>query len=186
MLDYDFGPAFDYNDLSGVIARQPPRDQAHPPHARARASIADGNEIVGRRVAAAPGAARHLSRVEPHRRRASSKGRSADSPGGYVPFALTRAEREKTGDPRRSIEERYGTQEGYACAVRRAAEALVARSVPAARRRRPADRRGGEGPDPAGERREHGRGAPDRRRFVPMSEQVAGRLSAPPRIPPRR
>ena len=45
--------------------------------------------------------------------------------GGYVPFALTRAEREKTGDPRRSIEERYGTQEGYACAVRRAAEALV-------------------------------------------------------------
>jgi hypothetical protein len=45
--------------------------------------------------------------------------------GGYVPFARTRADREKTGDPRLSIEERYGTQEGYACVARRAAERLV-------------------------------------------------------------
>ena len=53
------------------------------------------------------------------------KGQICGFAGGYVPFAVTRAEREKSGDPRRSIEERYGTQEGYACAVRRAAEALV-------------------------------------------------------------
>jgi hypothetical protein len=46
--------------------------------------------------------------------------------GGYVPFAATRAEREKTGDPRLSLEERYGTLEGYVCTVRRAAEAAVA------------------------------------------------------------
>jgi hypothetical protein len=45
--------------------------------------------------------------------------------GGYVPFAVTRAERVKAGDPRPSIEERYGTQEGYLCVVRRAADALV-------------------------------------------------------------
>ena len=42
-----------------------------------------------------------------------------------MPFAATRAEREKAGDPRRSVEERYGTQEGYVCAVTRAANALV-------------------------------------------------------------
>jgi len=42
-----------------------------------------------------------------------------------VPFAVTRAERTGTGDPRPSIEERYGTQDGYMCAAKRAAEALV-------------------------------------------------------------
>jgi hypothetical protein len=53
------------------------------------------------------------------------KGQICGFSGGYVPFAVTRAEREKSGDPRRSIEERYGTQEGYVCVVRRAADALV-------------------------------------------------------------
>jgi hypothetical protein len=42
-----------------------------------------------------------------------------------VPFAATRAERAKSSDPRLSLEERYGTSEGYACFVRRAAESLV-------------------------------------------------------------
>ncbi len=45
--------------------------------------------------------------------------------GGYVPFARTRAQRDASGDPRLSLEERYGTQEGYVCAVRRAADTLV-------------------------------------------------------------
>lgn len=38
---------------------------------------------------------------------------------------MTRAEREKSGNPRLSIEERYGTLEGYVCRVRRAANRLV-------------------------------------------------------------
>ena len=33
--------------------------------------------------------------------------------GSYIPFPVTRAEREKTGDPRQSLEERYGTLEKY-------------------------------------------------------------------------
>jgi hypothetical protein len=33
--------------------------------------------------------------------------------GSYIPFPVTRAEREKTSDPRRSVEERYGTLEKY-------------------------------------------------------------------------
>ena len=39
--------------------------------------------------------------------------------GGYVPFAKTLAERTASGDPRRSLEERHGTQQGYLCVVRR-------------------------------------------------------------------
>jgi hypothetical protein len=53
------------------------------------------------------------------------KGQLCGFTGGYVPFAVTRAERLKAGDPRPFLEERYGTQEGYACVVRRAAQSLV-------------------------------------------------------------
>ncbi len=38
----------------------------------------------------------------------------------------TREEREATGDPRRSILERYGSKEGYMKAIEAAARALVA------------------------------------------------------------
>lgn len=52
------------------------------------------------------------------------------SPGGTVvgcaiPFAVTRAERLASGDPRPSIEERYGSREEYVERVRASAEALV-------------------------------------------------------------
>jgi hypothetical protein len=44
---------------------------------------------------------------------------------GYIPFAMTEAERIANKDPRRSIEERYGSQEGYDCVVRHAARQEV-------------------------------------------------------------
>ncbi|MBI4338882.1 MAG: hypothetical protein HY680_02890 [Chloroflexi bacterium] len=45
--------------------------------------------------------------------------------GASVPFPATRAQRQATGDPRRSIEERYATREEYLALVRKAAQALV-------------------------------------------------------------
>jgi hypothetical protein len=45
--------------------------------------------------------------------------------GSCVPFAETAAEREKTGDPRPSFEERYGTHAAWAARVGEATEALV-------------------------------------------------------------
>jgi hypothetical protein len=42
-----------------------------------------------------------------------------------IPFAKTRAEREANRDPRLSLEERYGSHEGYVAAVRKAAERAV-------------------------------------------------------------
>jgi hypothetical protein len=45
--------------------------------------------------------------------------------GQYIPFAKTKEEREKSGDPRLSIEERYKDQEDYVQQVSRAARALV-------------------------------------------------------------
>ena len=46
--------------------------------------------------------------------------------GSFIPFAATKAERERTGDPRPSLEERYPTKEVYVAAVRKAAAGLVA------------------------------------------------------------
>ena len=45
--------------------------------------------------------------------------------GSYIPFQKTKAEREKSGDPRLSIEERYKDQSDYVQQVSRAARALV-------------------------------------------------------------
>ena len=45
--------------------------------------------------------------------------------GQYIPFAKTKVEREKTGDPRLSIEERYKDQNDYVQQVSRAARTLV-------------------------------------------------------------
>ena len=42
--------------------------------------------------------------------------------GGMIPFARTQAERLASGDPRLSLEERYGTHDGYVAAVRKAAD----------------------------------------------------------------
>jgi hypothetical protein len=45
--------------------------------------------------------------------------------GSYFPFAATEEERVASGDPRKSLEERYGNHEGFVRAVRRAAGELV-------------------------------------------------------------
>src|SRR5256712_13148982 len=55
------------------------------------------------------------------------KGNEGNLAAGYIPFAMAKAARLASGDPRRSIEERYGSQEGYNCVVKRAAGQLVRR-----------------------------------------------------------
>lgn len=123
LLDYDFGRGFDYGDLAGEIERQPPVVKRVIPTYVPRVN-SDGNELAGVRsiLHQAP-----LGTYLGWNVTASGffKGQICGFAGGYVPFAVTRAERAKSGDPRPSIEERYGTQEGYLCVVRRAADALV-------------------------------------------------------------
>ena len=49
--------------------------------------------------------------------------------GSFFPFARTRAERMASGDPRLSLEERYGDHAGFVAAVRQAADESVARRL---------------------------------------------------------
>src|SRR4029079_2420869 len=53
------------------------------------------------------------------------QGNEGNLAAGYIAFAQTKADRLATGDPRLSVEERYGSQEGYNCVVRAAAARLV-------------------------------------------------------------
>ncbi len=55
------------------------------------------------------------------------QGQICDYVGGMIPFAKTKAERLANGDPRLSLEERYGDHDGYVRAVTAAATNAVAR-----------------------------------------------------------
>ena len=59
---------------------------------------------------------------------AASKDESS-AMGSFVPFALTRADRVASSDPRLSLEERYGTHSRYVELVRQASERLVAKRL---------------------------------------------------------
>lgn len=123
VLEYDYGPEFRYNDESGVISHVPPTIKRVIPTLVPKVD-SDGNELGGvpsllQRVPLGtytgwnpiPGGA--------------LKGREKSLAAGYIPFARTRAERLKTGDPRLSIEERYPTAEAYYKAAIKSANDLV-------------------------------------------------------------
>jgi hypothetical protein len=58
------------------------------------------------------------------RRAGFSEGDSCDLTGSYIPFAVHRGDR-APGDPRPSLEERYGNHAGYVAAVTQAAQKLL-------------------------------------------------------------
>lgn len=121
--DYDFGKQFHYNDVSGVIALQPPPIRQVLPTLVPTVD-ADGNETSG--VASVLHQV-PLGTYTGWNTTAGGfyKGRIRTNAGGYIPFARTKAERLASGDPRPSLEERYGTHENYVAKVRAAAERLV-------------------------------------------------------------
>jgi hypothetical protein len=59
------------------------------------------------------------------RSRGLAEGELSGLLGSYIPFAKTKAERKKTGDPRLSLEERYKNRDEYVRRVSRAARVLV-------------------------------------------------------------
>jgi hypothetical protein len=124
VLDYDFGSDFVATDLSGVLSRMPPRIVQVIPTYVPRVN-ADGNESSG--VASVLHQAPLGTYLGWNVTAAGFfKAQGCGFVGGYWPFAKTQAERVAAKDPRPSVEERYGTLDGYVCVVRRAAERAVA------------------------------------------------------------
>jgi len=121
--NYDFGAAFRYNDLSGSISVQPPPIRGTIPMLVPKTD-ADGNEVSGipSVLQQAP-----LGTYLGWNVTASGylKGRGCGFSGSFIPFARTAEQRLASGDPRPSLEERYGTHEAYVSKVQAAARALV-------------------------------------------------------------
>src|SRR5882672_2531133 len=127
VLDYDWGPGFDYNDTSGVPSTQPPPIKRVIRMLAPRVD-ADGNELGGVPVVLrdAPLGTYLGWNVSAGGARPFHQGQICDYAGGMIPFARTQAEREAAGDPRMSLEERYKDHAGYVDAVRAAAAKAVA------------------------------------------------------------
>jgi len=85
---------------------------------------ADGNEVAGIRL---PDIAVPLATYTGWNVFAEPwvAGELGDRDGSWSPFAKTRAERKASGDPRRSLKERYPTADGYVRKVQRVTDRLV-------------------------------------------------------------
>jgi hypothetical protein len=90
---------------------------------RVSAVDADGNEIAGIRL---PPIAVPLGTYTGWNVYRAQPCELCDRDGSLIPFARTRREREAIGDPRPSLEERYGSRDAYIAKVKAAAGALVA------------------------------------------------------------
>ena len=115
----DYGPRW----AEGVITLEPPRLDAPFP-ARVPQVDADGNEVAGVRSLEllAP-----LATYTPWSLRggAANPDELVDFYGTLIPFPRDRAERERSGDPRVSVIERYGDRTRYVQIVKRHAETLA-------------------------------------------------------------
>jgi len=91
--------------------------------ARVCAVDADGNEIAGIRL---PPVAAPLGTYTGWNVYRAQPCELCDRDGSLIPFARTREECAATGDPRPSLEERYGSRAAYVAKIRQAAASLVA------------------------------------------------------------
>jgi hypothetical protein len=116
---FDFGPQFD----RGILSILPPKLVGTPYPALVPRTDSDGNDLAGIRL---PEVAAPLATYTGWNLRAAPPGGNdgCDASGQKIDFARTAAERQTTGDPRPSIEERYPTHQGYVDAVSRAATDL--------------------------------------------------------------
>ena len=117
----DFGPNFD----QGILDKEPPDVLDAKGYAILIPAVdEDGNDIAGVR---APMVAAPLATYTGWNLRARGFGEGAmfEFNGSTIPLPETPEVQRATGDPRRSITERYGNEEGYIEAIRAAAQALV-------------------------------------------------------------
>jgi hypothetical protein len=121
----DFGPLYRAGESSGIITIEPPRVGTASYGVLLPQVDSDGNDIGGIhsvfvQVPIGTYTGWNLGRA------GRFEGGMCNLQGSFIPFAATRAERDSTGDPRPSIEERYPTKEAYLSLFRATADRLVA------------------------------------------------------------
>ncbi len=121
----DYGPQYDFKNVSGIITREPPEIRSEQPYKTLVPKVDnDGNEIAGVRginIRVPLGTYTGWAL----RRDGFGKGDLSSLNGMFIPFKKTRKERIEIKDRRLSLQERYGSHEKYVKAVRKAAEDLM-------------------------------------------------------------
>jgi len=129
VFDYFWGPDYDHSEASGIPTKAPPKIR-HVIKMLVPRVDKDGNELggvptvqrdaplgtyLGWNITAGPADTAFYDGRPFH------AGQVCNYVGGMVPFFKTKAQRLAAGDPRLSLEERYGTHDGYVAAVTKAA-----------------------------------------------------------------
>ncbi|MBS1665320.1 MAG: hypothetical protein JST68_30025 [Bacteroidetes bacterium] len=120
--------ALDFGTRSseGILSYAPPSPVGRPIYPNFVSKVdSDGNEVAGVRL---PPVAAPVGTMTGWALRAAgfAENDGGESSGQYIPFQKTKAARLAAGDPRLSLEERYGTKEGYIEAVTRVVKQLEA------------------------------------------------------------
>jgi hypothetical protein len=108
----------------GIVSDWPPKVGAPFP-AFVSTVDTDGNETAGVRAVELRAPLATYTGWNPRHPEQGAPGDLMAMMGSTLPFARTRTERERTGDPRLAIDERYASRAAYGEAVRRAAVDLV-------------------------------------------------------------
>jgi hypothetical protein len=121
----DFGRRFDVDRETGIVA-EPPRLVPGASYTVLVPRVdADGNDVAGLRSVTLQAPLGTYTGWN-LRRAGFAEDEECGLTGSFIPFARTRADRDASGDPRASLEERYRDHAGYVAAVRAAAQRLVA------------------------------------------------------------
>lgn len=117
----DYGPEF---KSKGVIANEPPRI-GKPFAVMAPQVDQDGIDLGGVRMPEVAVPLATYTGWNPRDPKTGAPDQLVDFAGSYIPFAKTKAERERAGDPRLSLEERYTSRAQYLGLVAEAGVKLV-------------------------------------------------------------
>lgn len=116
----DYGPQW----KSGIVTIEPPKIGRAFPMLVSQVDL-DGNETGGLKMPELAVPLATYAGWNLFNGKAGPADEISSMQGSYIPFPRTRAERERKGDPRRSIEERYHGREQYIGLVSKAALNLI-------------------------------------------------------------
>jgi alpha/beta hydrolase family protein len=116
---YDYGPEFD----GGLISCWPPVPTGRAYPTLVPKVTADGIDLPGVQL---PDLAVPVGTYTGWNLLATAPNDECSAMGSFIPFAVTKGQRLAAGDPRPSLEERYGTHGRYVTAVEAVAGRLVA------------------------------------------------------------
>ncbi|MEW6322263.1 MAG: alpha/beta hydrolase domain-containing protein [Acidobacteriota bacterium] len=119
----DYGPRF---RTEGIVTKEPP--ERGPAFAILVPQVdADGNELAGIRLPELSVPVATYTGWNLFNERSGPTHVVSSMQGSFIPLARTRADRERAGDPRKSLEERYAGRDEYLARIRQAAAELAGR-----------------------------------------------------------